>query len=105
MKNLAKELRKLEPEMVCELDLGATSVFEIDDSKTPKTEEGKLIYDELKNQFNSRKRVYCGIIPSKKLYSKEGRKYIEGGYHEITGYRYTVDSLMIEDENNFYFVD
>ncbi len=105
MKNLVQQLKALEPKMVCELNLGENSVFEIDDLQTPKTEEGKLIYEELKKQFNSRKRVYIGITPSKKKYSKDGRKYVEGGYHDKTGYRYTIDSLMIEDENNFYFAD
>jgi hypothetical protein len=50
MKNLVQQLKALEPKMVCELNLGEISVFEIDDLQTPKTEEGKLIYEELKKQ-------------------------------------------------------
>jgi len=105
MKNLAQQLKNLEPEMVCELDLGEKSVFEIDDSQKPKTNEGRLIFEELKKQASSRKRIYVGIIPPEKEYKKEGRKYLAGGYHDVSGYRYTVDSMLIEDSNNFFFVD
>ncbi len=104
MKTLVENLKKLEPQIVTELDLGEASVFQIEYTSSFNTEKGKETYNELLNQFNSRKRVYCETTPPEKDYKKEGRKYLHGGFHETNGYHYTVDSLMQKDANNFHFV-
>lgn len=107
VKALIEQLQALEPALVTELELDdENNFFEIRESDEFQTELGRKIYNELLNQFNSRKRVYESSEPALRdaIIELPDRKYIDGSYYHNGTRIYTVDELMLDDTNNFSFV-